>query len=75
MSRCRNSIRHYVKANREFVIELKVAIGQGYSWKIKDSSQTVDFVKETFKNENADADGADGIQQFYFKSRALAKAM
>ena len=63
-----------VKVNKEFIIELRTAIGQGYSWKIKDSSEKIDFIREEFKNAAADIDGMDGLQRFYFKSKSPGKS-
>jgi predicted secreted protein len=68
-----DSILH-VTQNRVFAIELRAGVAQGFSWQLKDSSKNLDFVEQIFKNANVDADGTDGIQQFYFRPKFTGKS-
>jgi len=68
-----SSIR--VHPGESFTIKLKAAVGNGFSWKLVDSSfqyirQTR---KENFEPGNESIPGTDGTQVFYFKAMRPGK--
>ena len=58
-----------------FTIDLRCAVGRGFSWQLVETSDTnaVTFLQQRFTNE-IDKDGSDGIQHFDFKASAIGTA-
>jgi predicted secreted protein len=66
----RQFTRRNVKSDSIFLVRLPAALGEGYSWKLIDSSFSgyVTFEKEDSKNQVKSQAGSASIQIFYFKA-------
>nr|WP_199083046.1 protease inhibitor I42 family protein [Pedobacter sp. ASV19] len=58
------------KKGTVFTIDLTAAVGQGFSWQLRDSvfGEKLRYMEQTFSNKKNTVPGSDGIQHFSFKA-------